>query len=227
MMHRALALLATASLVVLGACGDDTDTTGTTTGSTATVRFVNATNTNMNVSNAGTVGGNSGLGFGGTSSCMNVNTSGVSGTGLGFTNTSTNATIGNFSQNFTSGGNYTVVAYTDASGNTQYATINNNYTPTSGQAGLTIFNAAAGSGNVIGMSNGANLNSGLTSSFGTTGSYFSVPTGAQSFTFNTGTGTAPFAGTSGTLVAGQNNVLVLGPAASGSTALRSFVAAGC
>jgi hypothetical protein len=177
------------------------------------------------VSNAGAVAtGNSGLGFAGSSTCMNVSTTG---TGLGFTNSSTGAAINGFTPTFTNGGNYIVVAYTDAAGNTQYTTINNNYTPVSGQAGLMIFNAASGSGNVVGMSNGSNLNGGLTSSFGTPGVFFSVPTGAQSFTFNTGAGTTPFAGTSGNFTAGQNNVLILGPAASGSTDLRSFVATGC
>ncbi len=225
MLHRSLTALALASLVVLGACGEDDDVTGIGT-NTATVRFVNATNTHISVAQNGTVGaGNSGLGFGSGSTCLTVNSTTPS---LTFTNSTSGTTITGFTPNLAAGGNYTVVAFTGANGTTQFATLNNSFTSTSGQSGLRVFNAASGSGNVVLLSNGAVLNSGVTTSFGNSGVFFSTPAGAQTFTFNTGTGTPVF-GSSGavTLIPGQNNTVILGPAAAGSTALRSFVSTAC
>jgi hypothetical protein len=169
--------------------------------------------------------GNSGLGFGSGSTCLTVNSASPS---LTFTNSATGAGITGFTPNLASGGNYTVVAYTGANGTTQFATLSNSFTPTSGLSGLRVFNAASGSGNVVLLSNGAVLNSGATTSFGNSGTFFSTPAGAQTFTFNTGTGTSVFGSTgSVTLVPGQNSTVILGPAATGSTALRSFVSTGC
>lgn len=223
MLHRPLAIAALASLAFMAACGDD-DVTGTS--NNATVRFVNATNTNLSVANNGVAGaGNSSLGFGNGSSCMVVNSTSPN---LTFTNSSTNAAVTGFTPNLTTGGNYTVVAYTAANGTTQFATINNNYTPVSGQSGVSVFNAANGSGNVVLLGNGTALNSGSTTAFGNTGTWFSVPSGAQTFTFNTGTGTTAFGSTGAVnLTAGQNNTIVLGPPSTGSTTLRSFVSNGC
>lgn len=225
MYRRSLAFLASSSLVVLTACSSDADVTGTNSG-TAMVRFVNATNSSINVVSNGVVGaGNSSIVFGGSSSCVTVSSANP---GITITNSATNGAIGTFTPSFASGGNYTVVAYTDATGATQFATLSNTFTPTTGQSGLRVFNAAAGSGGVVVLSNGTVMNSGTTTAFGSGGSFFSIPAGAQTFTFNTGTGTTPFANSgSVTLVAGQNNTIVLGPPAIGTTALRSFIATGC
>lgn len=218
---RLFALIA--PLAVLAACGDDsTDITGTT--STARVRFVNATGSSLSVANNGTVGtGNNGLGFGGLSQCMTVNLN--NGSGLSFTNATTNASVSGFSPTFTNGGDYTVLAYTDANGNTQFATLNNAFTPTTGNAGLRFFNAAAGSGNLTIMGNGSALGSGSVG-FGTGGSFFSVPAGTQTITFNDGSATVLDAGAM-SLTSGQNSTIIVGPPLTGATTLRSFTTNGC
>src|SRR3954470_151432 len=231
MMHRSLAcrsigVLALASAMFVAGCDDsDSDVTGTT--NTSTVRFVNATgNSNISVANNGTIGtGNAALGFGSGSSCMTVNSGSPN---LTFTNSSTGASIGGFTPNFASNGNYTVVAYTDASGNTQFTTLNNAFTPASGQAGLRVFNAASGSGNIVLNSGGSALNGGATTAFGNSGAFFSTPAGTTTYSFNTGTGTSTLATTpSTTLNAGQNGTVVLGPPTTGSTLMRAFINTGC
>jgi hypothetical protein len=229
MTFRLATAAALAALTFVAACGEDSDSNNVTgtTGITSTVRFVNATgNSNINVANNGTVSsGNSNLAFGGSSSCMNVNTTTPN---LTFTNASTNAAITGFAPSFTSGENFTVVAFTDASGATQFTTLNNAFTPTSGQAGLQIFNAANGSGNIVALGNGTALGSGAGVGFGTSGSFMSVPAGTSALTFNTGTGTSTVANAGNlTFNAGQNYTLLVGPAATGTTTLRTTLIGGC
>jgi hypothetical protein len=229
MNTRILSLVLVTPIVLATACGDDINDDNTVTGTTntATVRFVNATgNSNLSVANNGVVAtGNGNLAFGAGSSCMVVNTTSPN---LTFTNATTGATISGFTPVFTSGGNNTVVAFTDANGNTQFATLDNTFTPTSGSAGLRIFNAANGSGSVVVNGNGTALGTGSGVAFGTNGSFFSVPAGTQTITFNTGTGTNTIANVgSMTFTAGQNQTLILAPAATGSTTLRTFTTNGC
>lgn len=229
MFYRSLALCALASVVVVAACGSDdneNNVTGTTN-STATVRFVNATgNTNISVANNGTIGtGNSALGFGSSSTCMTVNTSSPN---LTFTNSGTSAAIPGFTSTLAKNGNYTVIAYTDASGNTQFATLDNTFSAATGQAAVRVFNAASGSGNIVLNGTSGVLNAGASTAFGNSGAFFSTPSGSSTFSFNTGTGTTTLASTGAvTLTAGQNSTVVLGPAASGSTTRRAFVVTGC
>lgn len=226
MQYRSLVAVALLSLAALGACdNNDDDITGTN--NNATVRFVNATgNSNISFANNGSIGtGNSALGFGGGSSCVSVNAGNPN---LSFTNSTTGANISGFSPNFAANGNYTVVAYTDANGNTQFTTLNNAYTPTSGQAGLRVFNAASGSGNVVLNGNGSALNGGSFTTFGNASSFFSTPAGTSAYTFNTGTGTTTI-GNAGnfTMNAGQNTTAIIGPSATGSSTYRTFFTTGC
>jgi hypothetical protein len=232
MFQRSRALAALLPLLILaGACDDnDDDVTGVGNNSTATVRFINATNTNIDVSNAGSVGSaNGNLGFGISTSCMTVNTSG---TGLQFNQAGTTTAIPGFASTFTSGGNYTVIAYpgTGTTG-TQFVTFNNaGFTPNTGQAGLRIVNAASGSGSLFVLGNASVLGGATTGvGFGTAGNFMSVNAGTQAITFNTGTGTATVPSNAGnmTFVAGQNYTLVVAPAATGSTTLRTFLVTGC
>src|SRR3954466_15107592 len=100
MRVRTLGILAL-SAPAGGACDDDDNTAGVN--NTATVRFANATGTSMDAALAGTVGtGNGGIAYGGSSSCMTVNTSGTAGTGLSFNQAGTSTSIPGFSQSFTS-----------------------------------------------------------------------------------------------------------------------------
>jgi len=214
--------------VLAGACDDNDDDVTGVGNSTATVRFINATNTNIDVSNGGTVStGNGNLGFGVSSSCTTVNTA----TGLQFNQAGTTTAIPGFTQTFSSGGNYTVVAYpgTGTTG-TQFVTYNNaGFTANTGQAGLRIVNAASGTGNLVALGNGTALGTGTGVPFGTAGSFMSVNAGTQAVTFNTGTGTATVPSNAGnlTFTAGQNYTLVIAPAATGSTTLRTFLVTGC
>jgi hypothetical protein len=157
---------------------------------------------------------------------MTVNTASPN---LTFTNSTTGASITGFTSNFASNGNYTVVAYTDASGNTQFTTLDNAFTPTSLQSGLRVFNAASGSGNVVLNAAGTPLNGGATTAFPNAGAFFSTPAGTSTYTFNTGTGTSTIATVPGnvTLTAGQNSTAILGPAATGTTTRRAFFTTGC
>ena len=224
MMYRSLAFAALVPLVALAACGDDDDTTGLT--STATVRFINATNTTIDVTNSGIVStGNGNLAFGANSTCMTVSTTG---TGLIFTQAGTTTAITGFTPSFNANGNFTVIAYTTSTG-TAFVTLDNSgFTPTTGQAGLRVFNAASGSGSIVAVSGTTVLGTGTGVPFGTGGGFISVPSGSTPIAFNTGAGTATVAN-AGTLnlTAGQNYTLIVAPAAAGSTALRTFLVTGC
>src|ERR1051326_6663016 len=70
-MTRHYALIALIPLAALAACGDKELTTPTAA-STSTVRFVNATGTNLDVMNNGTLA-SSNLVTGGNTSCLTVN----------------------------------------------------------------------------------------------------------------------------------------------------------
>lgn len=225
MFRSTLTFCALASLAVLGACGDN-DNGITTPSNAATVRFINATgNSTITVAQNGSVAaGNSGIVFSNGSSCLVVD---ATNPGLTFTDASGN-TITSFTPALATGGNFTVVAFTDANGNTQFATLNNAFSPTNGSAGLRVFNASSGSGNIVVLADGTVLNSGSVTAFGNAGTFFSNPSGSQTLTFNTGTGTAMLASTGVVnLTPGTNNTVFLAPAATGTTNLRAFVAGGC
>jgi hypothetical protein len=223
MFYRSLAVLAIVPLIAT-ACGDSVEFTGPGPSNT-TVRFINATNSNIDVSTGGSVGtGNGNIGFGGNSTCMTVNNSQP---GIVFNQAGTSTAIAGFTPTFAAGGNYSVVAFTNA-GTTQFVTVDNaGFTPTTGQAGLRIFNAASGSGNIVALANGTALGT-VGVAFGTAGPFVNVTAGLQPITFNTGAGTATVAN-AGTLnfTAGQNYTLIVAPAATGSTTLRTFLVSGC
>ena len=221
MRHRGFALLAALPLAIVIGCSDSNGPDDT-----ATVRFINATNTSIDAANAGVVGtGNGNIAFGGNSSCMLVNTKSDN---LAFRQAGTTTSIPGFTQDLSNGDNFTVVAYSNG-GSTSFATISNSaFTASSGQSGLRVFNAASGSGNLVAMNGTSALGTGAGVAFGTAGAFMSVPSGTQSFTFNTGTGTSTVAATGNlSLTAGQNYTLVVAPPASGSTSLRTFIVSGC
>lgn len=223
MLYRALAVLAVVPLIAT-ACGDKIEVTGPGASNT-TVRFINATNANIDVSTGGSVGtGNGNIGFGANSTCMTVNASQPR---LVFNQAGTSTAIAGFTPSFVAGGNYSVIAFTSGA-TTQFVTIDNaGFTPTSGQAGLRIFNAASGSGNIVALASGTALGTAGVG-FGTAGPFINVAAGLQPITFNTGAGTSTIAN-AGTLnfTAGQNYTLIVAPAATGSTTLRTFLVSGC
>lgn len=224
-MIRQSCLLGTALCLALVACGDKNDTTSPT--GTATVRFINATNTNISVANNGTIAtGNNSLAFADRSTCLDVNSTATGTAGLTFTNVGSGAAISGFTPSFTTGGNYTVVAYTAANGTTQFATLNNAFTPTSGQAGVRFFNAAANAGTLTLQGNGTAFTGNSTIALGSAGAFASVPAGSQTITFNNGTTNVLNAGAVN-FTAGQNSTIVIGPPTSGATGYRFFTATGC
>ncbi len=227
-IRATLTPLALLSVCAIAACGSDDNVTNTNP-STATVRFINASSQNIDVSNGGTVAtGNNNLAFGANSACMTVNTSGSTGTGLAFNQAGTTTAIPGFTQSFAANGNYTVIAYPSSTG-TQFITLDNaGFTPTSGQAGLRVFNAASTIGSIVALNNGTALGTGTGVSYGNAGAFMNVPTGSQTITFNTGTGTTTVANTGSlSFTAGQNYTLVVAPAATGTNTLRTFMVAGC
>ena len=102
---------------------------------------------------------------------------------LTFTNTSTSAIITGSRRRFRRR-ERDGRAFTDANGNTQFATLNNTFTPTSGQSGLRVFNAANGSGTLSIMGNGTAL--GVSVPFGTASDFVSVPWEWKTLTFTNG-----------------------------------------
>lgn len=222
MRYRGLALLVVLPLALFSACSDSSNGPD----DKATVRFVNATNANIDVANAGVVGtGNGNVAFGGSSACMLVSTKRDD---LAFRQAGTTTAIAGFTQDFSEGDNFTVVAFPSGA-STSFATVSNgSFTATSGQAGLRVFNAASGSGNLVAMIGTTALGTGSGVAFGTAGGFMSVPSGTQTIIFNTGAGTSTVASTgSVNLTAGQNFTLVVAPPSSGSTSLRTFLVGGC
>jgi len=223
MFRQSYLLVAVLPLAFVAACGDK-DTGGIIGGNTtASVRFINATALPISIANGGVVGsGNSNLSFGASSSCLPVD---ISNAGA-LTFTSNGTALSGFSPSLTAGGNFTVVAFTDANGNTEFSTLNNAFTPTSGSAAIQVFNAAAGTPALTILANGTALNSGATISFGNSTTFLTVPTGTVDITAMNGSSLLLDTGTM-TLTPGQTTTLVIGPPTTGTTILRSFTSNGC
>jgi hypothetical protein len=227
MSRSIMASLALCALVFVGACDDD-DPTGTT--DNATVRFVNLTGTNLNFRVDGTSpAGFSNVAFGGTATCTTVEADDPD---ISFTTVAGTAVPG-FTTTLTAGGNYTIIAYPGAGGTTQFLTVPNTFTPTSGQAGLRVVNLASGTGpfDVYVTAPGAALGTASTTgvSFGNaTSSFFSVPSGSRQIRItNAGSQTVTLDAGNLNFTAGQNAILFVAPPATGSTTLRTQLITGC
>lgn len=230
MQYRTLVAAALATSAALAACGDSSST-GPNTNNNATVRFVNATSTSLDIASNGAVAtGNGALAYGTWSNCMAVD---ATSSNLAVRQTGTSTALGGFTPSFQAGGNYTVVAYPGAGGTTQFTTVSNAFTPTSGQGGLRVVNAAgAGTsydvyvgapGAALGSPQANNL------SFGSGSSYFNVTTStAQQIRItNAGSQTVTLDVGNRTFVTGQNATLIIAPPAAGSNTPRAFFVAGC
>lgn len=222
-MFRQSCLLAAIPLAFAAACGDK-DTGVILGGSTASVRFINATDIPITVANGGLVGsGNNNLAFGASSSCLTVdptNAAALTFAGGG------GATVPVFAPTLAPGGSVTVVAFTAQNRTTDFASLNNTFSPASGSAGLRVFNASAGTPSLTVLANGTPLGNGAAVSIGTASDFFNVPAGVVDITFANGTTTVLDAG-SMTFTAGQSSTVVVGPPRTGSTTLRSFTSTGC
>jgi hypothetical protein len=218
-MFRPSYLLVAVPLVFAAACGDKFNGVAIIANG-ATVRFVNATNTPINITNAGLVA-DTDVVFGAQSGCLNVAVASTG--GLLFTNFNNGTTIV-FAPSFTVGGSFTVVAFEDATGNIAFSTLNNAFTPNSGSAGLRLFNAVASIPSATVLLNGTAVDG--AAAFGTANAFSSIPSGSADVTFESGTTQVLDAGQM-TFTAGQSQTIVLGPAAATTTALRSFTVNGC
>jgi hypothetical protein len=226
MLRRWFISLTLLSFCALIACDDSTGT-----GGNATIRFVNATNSSLDLATGGTVAtGSSNLGFSGSGTCITVNALSpdidVRQAGT------TNSVSSTFTPIFAAGNSYIVVAYPGFGGATQYANIGTSVAPTAGQAGLRVTNLAAGSGafDVYVTAPGAALGTASSTNigFGTTSGLISVAPGTELIRLTTaGTQTVALNAGNQTFTAGQNAVLVIAPPATGTTALRTFLVSAC
>jgi hypothetical protein len=225
MLERRLLALALCSLDIVAACDDDDDDDNN-----SLVRVVNASNSGIDVASGSTIAtGNANIGFGSGSSCVNTNSFDPD---LNVTPAGTTNTFSSFSPDLRAGEHYVTVAFPGFSGATTFADIPTGAAPPVGQAGLRVFNGAAGSATydvyvtVAGAALGTAAATGI--GFRTASAFISVPPGTNQVRLtNTGTQTVLINAGSLAFTAGQNAVLVIAPAAAGTTALRTFLVAAC
>jgi hypothetical protein len=229
MQLRTLALALLASSVTVAACGSD-NVTGTDANN-ATVQFINATGSSLDVAQGGTVAtGNGALSYGTTSLCIATD---ASNSNLAVRLTGTSTPLAGFTPAFQAGGNYTVIAYPGAPGVIQFATVSNAFTPSAGQGGLRVFNAAVAgaSYDVYVSAPGAASATAAANNigYGSGSSYFNVVAGTaqQVRITNAGSQTVVLDVGSRTFTTGQNVTLVIAPPLTGSPAPRAFYVNGC
>jgi hypothetical protein len=227
MSSRFIALAALTSVLALTACDDD-DIVGL--GNIATVRVVNATNVALDVATNGAVGaGGANLGFAQATSCLVVSASNPSITIL---NAGTATVLTGLNTNFVAGGKFVIVASAPAGGAVQFTTIQDNFLPASGQAGLAALNSFSSTVNVdlyvtapgaaLGTASAANL------AFGIASSYFNVSSGLQQLRFtNAGAQTIVLNAGNTSFNTATNSIVVLGPPAAAQTVPRAFLVPGC
>jgi hypothetical protein len=229
MQLRTLALALLASSVTVAACGSD-NVTGTDANN-ATVQFINATGSSLDVAQGGTVAtGNGALSYGTTSLCIATD---ASSSNLAVRLTGTSTPLAGFTPAFQAGGNYTVIAYPGAPGVIQFATVSNAFTPSAGQGGLRVFNAAVAgaSYDVYVSAPGAASATAAANNigYGSGSSDFNVVAGTaqQVRITNAGSQTVVLDVGSRTFTTGQNVTLVIAPPLTGSPAPRAFYVNGC
>ena len=232
MQFRTLAAAALMPMLALAACDDNGNLTGIGgNDDDATVRFINATGTSLDIATNGTVTtGNGALSYGTSSPCI---TTDAANSGLTVRETGTSTALPGFTPSFAADGNYTVLIYPGTGGMTQFATVSNAFTPTAGQAGLRVFNAAG---------NGTNYDVYVTApaaalttpnvnnvGFGSGSSYFNVggASAQQVRITNAGSQTVLLDFGNQTFTAGTNATLVIAPPIPGSTTPRAFLVQGC
>jgi hypothetical protein len=225
MLHRRFLVFTLCSLAVVAACNDDDDDDNN-----SLVRVVNASNSGIDVASGVTIAtDNSNIGFGSGSTCLTTNSVYPD---LNVTPAGTTNAFSSFSPDLRAGQHYVTVAYPGFSGATEFSDIATGAAPAVGQAGLRVFNAAAGSatydvyvtapGAVLGTAGATGIG------FRTASGYISVPPGTSQVRLtNAGTQTVLINAGSLTFTAGQNAVLVIAAPGPGTTALRTFLAQAC
>lgn len=195
----------------------------------ANIRLANATASALDfVQGTTALTGGSNLAFGTSSACSSVNAATPN---LSVRVNGTTTALPGFAPVLQAGTSYTVVAYPSGA-NTAFVTLTNTFTPTAGQAGLRVFNASGfpAAFDAFVTTSGAPLGTATLSNVLNAGNsaFVSVPAGSQQIRL-TATGLTVVLLDMGaqTLTAGQNYTLVIAPPASGQTAPRAFLVAGC
>ena len=229
------AILALASAAFIAACSDDDDDPIGVDNDNTTVRFINATTggTNLDIAEDGTVGtGNSNLAYGSASSCVRVNNANPQ---LAVRTANSTTSLAGFSPSFTAGKTYTVLV-TGTTAAPVFTTLDDAFTAPATGAAVRIINATSsattGTGNWdIYVNPGTNLGTPNAQAIGrnSASAYLPVPAG-QANTIrltNAGSTTTLQNISVQSLTAGTGQTIVVGDAASGSTALRTFPLAAC
>jgi len=129
--------------VALAACGDTGSLTVATVGGgdAASVRFVNATGSNLDLAQNGVVtAANANIAPGTTVGCLAVDPAAAS---ITVRVTGTTTDLSGFPASFTTGGRATVVAYIGPSSTIQFISIPLAFTPLPARSGLRVFNGSA------------------------------------------------------------------------------------
>lgn len=229
-MKKGMILPVLALALLVGACEEDEDLTGPNT--TANVRFVNAisgVNGNLALTANGTIVG-SPLAFGAmNTTCSTVNagnatlafgTANTGGTGISGTALSTQT------QNFTAGGNYTIVA-TGTATNPSFVVLNNNSftgTVATGQTAVRFVNLvptlSGGATSTLDVFTGTGTGTQQANdvTFGTTSNFVQIPSGSTTLTFRDAAGNTVFTntGTGLNLATGSINTVAILPNATGT-----------
>ena len=226
MLDRRLLVLTLCSSVFVAACNDDDDDDD----NNSLVRVVNASNSAIDVASGTTIAtGNGNIGFGSGSTCLTTNSVYPD---LNVSPAGTTNTYSSFSPDFLPGQRYVTIAYPGFSGAIEFADIPTGGAPPVGQAGLRVFNAAAGSAtyDVYVTGTGAALGTAAATGIGfrTASGYINVAPGT-SLVRLTSAGTQTVLINAGNLAftADQNAVLVIAPPAAGTTAFRTFFVSAC
>ena len=195
----------------------------------ANIRLANATGSALDfVQGTAALTGGSNLAFGTSSACSSVNAATPN---LSVRVNGTTTALAGFTPTLQAATSYTVIAYPSGA-NTAFVTLTNTFTPTTGQAGLRVFNASGfpAAFDAFVTTSGAPLGTATLSNVLNAGNsaFVRVPAGSQQIRL-TATGLTVVLLDMGaqTLTAGQNYTLVIAPPASGQTAPRAFLVAGC
>jgi hypothetical protein len=214
----------------LGVAGGNGDGDGT---GTATVRVANATDATIDVArgNGAAGAGNAALVFGAASTCIATTAASPD---VVVRAAGSAGSLASLTAPLLVGRSYTVVAYTDALNATQLVTVQNDFTPASGQAGLVVVNTTLGlSYDIFVTAPGASLGGatptvasvgpGLTSAFVTV----DATTPQQVRIAQSGATVADLDLGNVAFVSGQNTTLVIAQPVGQSLAVRGFLVAEC
>jgi hypothetical protein len=226
-----VSLAVCATLPVVAACSDSHSTSPADTASAnATVRLANATDVALDLRQGNSVvdgGGN--IRFGATSSCTQVSADSPQ---LTVTNAGKSGNLPGFDPSLDAGNSYTLVAFPGGGSATSFAMLLNAYRPANGAAGFRVLNATSEptAFDAFVTNPGAALSTRTTTntSAGTASAFVSVTAGMRQIRVTpAGSHNVVLDAGANRLNAGASYTIVVAPAASGQSALRAFLVAGC